>query len=107
MKLQAIKQKARELSIAVGKTAKSVARKAGAVARWPIPGYSRWGLYFQAIFIIGALVWFAYKPHWAVQGPGVAMAFLAIAATSIERQGPDLTRIEGGAWVLIAFGCSL
>ena len=104
MKLQAIKQKARELSIAVGNTAKSVARKARAVARWPIPGYSRLGLYAQAIFIICALVWFAYKPHWAVQGPGVAMAFLAIAATWMAVRGPDLTRIEGGVWILIAFG---
>ena len=104
MKLQAIKQKARELSIAVGNTAKSVARKARAVARWPIPGYSRLGLYAQAIFIICALVWFAYKPHWAVQGPGVAMAFLAVAATWMAVRGPDLTRFEGGVWVLIAFG---
>lgn len=104
MKLQAIKQKARELSIAVGKAAKSAARKLRAVPRWPIPHYSRWGLYPQAIFIICALVWFAYKPHWAVQGPGVAMAFLAVAATWMAVRGPDLTRIEGGVWILIAFG---
>jgi hypothetical protein len=57
---------ASDLSVAVGKTAKSAARKTRTVARWPIPGYSRWGLYVQAIFIISALVWFAYKPHWAL-----------------------------------------
>jgi hypothetical protein len=102
--LHAIKQKSSELSITVEEIAKSAAGKARAVALWTVPHYSRLGLYFQAIFIICTLVWFAYKPHWAVQGPGVAMAFLAVAATWMAVRGPDLTRIEGGVWILIAFG---
>jgi hypothetical protein len=32
------------------------------------------------------------------------MAFLAVGATWMAVRGPDLTRIEGGVWILIAFG---
>jgi hypothetical protein len=32
------------------------------------------------------------------------MAFLAVAATLMAVRGPDLTRIEGAVWILIAFG---
>jgi len=37
-------------------------------------------MYPQALFLVIALIWFAYRPDWAIQGPGVAMAFLAVAA---------------------------
>jgi hypothetical protein len=85
-------------------TIQAVQRKVSAIAHRSVPYYSRWGLYPQAIFIVCALVWFEYRPDWAPQGPGVAMAFLAFAATWMAVRGSDSTRIEGGVWILIAFG---
>jgi hypothetical protein len=50
-----------------------------------------------------AFIWFEYRPEWAIQGPGVAMAFLAIAATYMAVRGSDSTRIEGAVWIVISF----
>jgi hypothetical protein len=75
------------------------------IALWPVPYYTRWGLYPQAVFSVIALIWFEYRPDWAIQGPGVAMAFLAVAAIIMAVRGPDSTRIEGGVW--IAASCLL
>ena len=72
------------------------------VALWPIPYYTRWGLYPQALFVVIILIWFEYRPDWAIQGPGVAMAFLAVAAIFMAVRGPDSTRIEGGVWIVIS-----
>jgi hypothetical protein len=73
------------------------------VARWSVPHYTRWGLYLQAIFIVIALFWFELRPDCSIQGPSVAMAFLAVAAVIMAVRGPDSTRIEGVVWVLISF----
>lgn len=80
-------------------------RKSISVARWPVPHYDRWGMYPQALFVVFALYWFEYRPDWAPQGPGVAMAFLAVAAVYMAVRGPDSKRIEGAVWVIVS--CSL
>jgi hypothetical protein len=72
------------------------------VALWPVPHYTRWGMYPQALFLVIALIWFEYRPDWAIQGPGVAMAFLAVAAIFMAVRGPDSSRIEGGVWIAIS-----
>jgi hypothetical protein len=68
-----------------------------------VPYYSRLGLYPQALFIVGALIWFEYKPEWGVEGPGVAMAFVALAATYMAARGSESTRVEGAVWIAITF----
>jgi hypothetical protein len=78
-------------------------RRTSSIALWPVPFYSRLGLYPQAFFITGALVWFEYKPDWGVEGPGVAMAFVALAATYMAARGSESTRVEGVVWVAITF----
>jgi hypothetical protein len=83
--------------------AKAATRNGLLVARWPVPYYSRLGLYPQAIFIVGALIWFEYKPEWGVEGPGVAMSFVALAATYMAARGSESTRIEGAVWIAITF----
>jgi hypothetical protein len=59
-------------------------------------------MYPQALFLVIALVWFEYRPSWAVQGPGVAMAFLAVAAIIMAVRGPDFTRVERVIWIAIS-----
>jgi len=100
--LQTFNQKVRELAIAVRRAARWMAQKAVSVASWSVPYYSRWGFYPQAVFVLVALVWFEYRPEWAVQGPGVAMAFLAVAAIFMAVRGSDSTRIEGAVWIVIS-----
>jgi hypothetical protein len=99
--LQAFRLKAHELTLAVGRAARWIARKVASVASWPVPHYSRWGLYPQAFFVVVALIWFEYGPEWTTQGPGVAMAFLAVAAAIMAVRGSDSTRIEGVVWIFI------
>jgi hypothetical protein len=103
--LQTFNHKAHELTIAVTRAARWTAQKAVSIASRAVPYYSRWGLYPQAVFVLVALVWFEYRPEWAVEGPGVAMAFLAVAAIFMAVRGPDSTRIEGAVWIVIS--CSL
>ncbi len=69
---------------------------------WPVPHYSRAGLYPQAMFITVGLIWFDYRPDWATQGPGVAMALLAFAAIYMGFRGPKVTRVEGTVWIAIS-----
>jgi hypothetical protein len=102
--LQTFKRKASDLTVAVGRVAKHVERKITAVAHWRVPHYSRWGLYPQAIFIVVALVWFEYRPEWAVLAPSVAMCFLAVAAIVMALRGPHTTRIEGAVWIVVSCG---
>jgi hypothetical protein len=59
-------------------------------------------MYPQALFLVIALVWFEYRPDWAIQGPGVAMAFLAVGAIFMAVRGPDSTRTEGGVWIVVS-----
>ncbi len=77
-------------------------RKIRSISLWPVPHYSRWGFYPQVLFVLFALVWFECRPEWANQGPGVAMAFLAVAAIWMAVRGPDSTRIEGAIWIIIS-----
>lgn len=72
------------------------------IAFYQIPLYSRWGFYPQAIFVLVTLIWFQYRPGWAIQGPGVAMAFLAVAAIVMAVRGSDSTRMEGVVWIVIS-----
>jgi hypothetical protein len=72
------------------------------VARWSVPYYSRAGFYPQAVFVVVALIWFEYRPAWAIQGPGVATGFLAVAAIYMAVRGSDSTRIEGAVWIVIS-----
>jgi len=88
---------------ALGKVGRLAGLKIVSFARWPVLHYTRWGLYPQALFVIIALIWFEYRPEWAVQGPGVAMAFLAVAAIIMAVRGPDSTRFEGVVWVIASF----
>jgi hypothetical protein len=60
-------------------------------------------LYPQAVFVVVALIWFEYRPQWAIQGPSVAMAFLAVAAIYMAVRGSDSTRVEGVVWVAVSF----
>ncbi len=103
MDLQAFKLKARKLTGAVERTARWAARKAVSIALWPVLHYSRWGMYSQALFVVVALIWFEYRPECSIQGPGVAMAFLAVAAIIMAVRGSDSTRIEGVIWIAISF----
>jgi hypothetical protein len=81
---------------------RQVLQKIDSVAFWPVPHYDRGGLYPQAIFLIGVLIWFEYRPSWASQGPGVAMAFLAVAAIVMAVRGVDATRAEGVIWIIFS-----
>jgi len=101
--LETFKLKAHELPIAVGRAARWSVRRAVSVAFWPVPHYSRLGLYPQAVFAFVALIWFEYRPGWAIQGPGVAMGFLAVAAIFMAVRGSDSTRVEGAVWIAISF----
>jgi hypothetical protein len=103
VRLPRLKLKAHELTIAVGQAARRAAQKTVSVAFWSVPYYSRWGLYPQAVFVVVILVWFEYRPEWAIQGPGIAMGFLAIAAIFMAVRGSDSTRIEGAVWIAISF----
>lgn len=78
------------------------ATKVHSIAFYSIPQYSRWGFYPQVIFVLVALMWFQYRPEWSIQGPGVAMAFLAIAAIVMAVRGSDSTRMEGVFWIVIS-----
>jgi hypothetical protein len=98
-----LKQKVQTLSEAAQRFATVATRNALSVARWRVPYYSRLGLYPQALFVVGALIWFEYKPEWGVEGPGVAMAFVALAATYMAARGSESTRIEGAVWIAITF----
>jgi hypothetical protein len=91
------------LLVAVTQAVRSAVRRIQLIALKPVPHYSRVGLYLQANFAVVVLVWFEYRPSWTPQGPGVAMAFLAVAATIMAVRGPDSTRIEGVLWVAAAF----
>ena len=77
-------------------------RRVSAVALQQLPHYSRWGVYSQAVFITAVLVWFEYRPGWAVQGPGVAMGFLAVAAMYLTFRGPSSTP-ERVVWIIVSF----
>jgi hypothetical protein len=59
-------------------------------------------MFLQAIFIVIALFWFEYRPNWSIQGPGVAMAFLAVAAVIMAVRGPASTHVEGVVWILVS-----
>jgi hypothetical protein len=78
-------------------------QKIASVAYWSVPHYSRGGFYPQAVFVVAVIVWFQYRPEWAAQGPGVAMAFLAVAAIVMAVRGSDSTRIEGVVWIVLSF----
>lgn len=100
---EAARRTTRGLADTITAVCKWTARKSISVARWPVPHYTRWGMYPQVIFIVIALIWFEYRPDWASQGPGVAMAFLAVAAVYMAVRGPDSKRIEGVVWVVVSF----
>jgi hypothetical protein len=98
---ESFKLKIRELIAVVGRAAKRAERNVISVSLWSVPYYSRWGLYPQAACVVVALFWFEYRPQWAAQGPGVAMAFLAVAAIFMAVRGSDAGRIEGAVWIAI------
>lgn len=77
-------------------------RRGMLIVRRAVPNYSRGGMYLQAFFVVLALVWFGYRPRWAVQGPGIAMAFLAVAAILMAVRGSDLTRVESAVWIVVS-----
>src|ERR1700740_752830 len=99
----ALKLEANEITLAAWRTVRRAARKVVSSSLWQVPHYSRWGMYPQALFLVVALIWFEYRPEWAIQGPGVAMGFLAVAAIYMAVRGPDSTRIEGAVWIVVAF----
>lgn len=70
---------------------------------YPIPHYTRWGMYPQAAFIVACLFWFQYRPEWGTLGPGVAIAFLAVAAVIMAVRAEYLKHSESVVWILIAF----
>jgi hypothetical protein len=101
--LQAFKQKTHELTLPMVRAVGWAVGKTKAVALRPVPDYSRWGIYPQALFVAIALIWFEYRPDWAIQGPGVAMAFLAVAAIFMAVRGSNSTRFEGVVWIVVSF----
>lgn len=103
MDVQALKLKAKGITLAARRTVSLAVEKAVSFMFWQVPHYSRWGMYPQALFVFVALVWFEYRPGWATQSPGVAMGFLAVAAIVMAVRGPDSTRIEGMVWIAISF----
>ncbi|MGB8063238.1 MAG: hypothetical protein WCF26_15190 [Candidatus Sulfotelmatobacter sp.] len=74
-----------------------------AIFLYPVPHYTRWGMYPQAAFIVACLFWFQYRPEWGTLGPGVAIAFLAVAAVIMAVRADYLKHSEAIVWILIAF----
>jgi hypothetical protein len=68
------------------------------IGRYPVPHYTRWGLYPQGIFVIGC--WFCM--HWWPLVPGVAIGFLALAAAVMAVRADNFTQTEKAVWVVIS-----
>jgi hypothetical protein len=67
--------------------------------RWPVPNYTRSGLYWQATFILIC----AFRLQWWPVIPGVAVALLAVAACVMAVRADSFTGSEKAIWVAISF----
>jgi hypothetical protein len=65
--------------------------------------FTRWGLYPQAALVALGLIWWQYQPDGWIQGPGVAIGFLGVAAAIMAARADHASKGENFAWVLIAF----
>jgi hypothetical protein len=100
--LETFKRRTESLAHVIAAVSGWTIKKSISVARWPVPEYTRPGMYFQAAFVVLLLVWFEYQPDWAVQGTTVAMGLLAIAAVIMGLRGASIRRVEGTLWVILS-----
>jgi len=75
----------------------TIRRGAVSVATRPVPYYTRWGLYPQALFVVGC--WFCM--HWWPIIPGVSIGFLALAAVIMAVRADNFTGAEKAVWVAL------
>lgn len=59
----------------------------------------RFALCVQVPLIVFAVIWFKFRPNWAIQRPGVAMAFLAVVAIIMAVRGERASTVERVVWV--------
>jgi hypothetical protein len=69
------------------------------LARWPVPDYTRFGLYSQAILVVGCVFSFQW---WPVI-PTVALGFLSVVAVVMTVRADRFSHGERVVYVLIAF----
>ena len=69
------------------------------IARWEIPNYTRFGLYSQALIIVGCYFCFQW---WPVI-PTVALGFLSVVAVIMTVRADRFSHGERVVYVLIAF----
>ncbi len=77
----------------------AVWRRTKSIALYPVPQYSSWGFYLQAVIVAVCLGWFDVKPPV----PTVAIGFLGVVAAIMTVRADHFHNGERAVWILISF----